>query len=334
VAAAFWTKYSAVPFAVSLGLFLLFDPVARRAWRTPGPYLAALAFVVVIAPHVWWLVNNQEISPFVYADLRARVAERWYEYVEFPARWIGSQFFFILPALGLLALAYWPRPQVAKSGDSHQAFARRYVTMLAFGPFLVVTLTALVLGRLPILLWGYPLYTFIPLAALVWFGPVTDVLRQRAFAAGVVILFSGIVVLYAGLALLEPLVSKRVRATDFPGKAVSEQLTRVWREKFNAPLAYVTGDDLAANNVAAYSSDHPHVVTHGMPERAAWIDMNDVRRRGVVIVWTEAGRGEVFMDLWKSRFPFEETSVIELPLQTWGKRPPIRVRYAIVPPRR
>ena len=37
LALAFWSKYAAFALAATLGLFLLFDPTARRAWRTPGP---------------------------------------------------------------------------------------------------------------------------------------------------------------------------------------------------------------------------------------------------------------------------------------------------------
>ena len=37
LALCFWSKYAAFALAGTLGLFLLFDPLARRAWRTPGP---------------------------------------------------------------------------------------------------------------------------------------------------------------------------------------------------------------------------------------------------------------------------------------------------------
>ena len=146
--------------------------------------------------------------------------------------WIASQLFFVLPALGLLALAYWPRPRIVKPGDSEQAFARRYVTMLAFGPFLFVTLSALVARPVAGAIWGYPLCTFMPLAALVWFGPVTDALRQRVFAAGVVIVFAAFAcrLCRSGYRSI-PCSAKASEATDFPGKAVADQLTKMWREQ-------------------------------------------------------------------------------------------------------
>jgi len=333
VALAFWTKYSAFVFGLSLGLFLLLDPAARRCWRTPGPYLMAAAFAVVIAPHLVWLIENLQQSPIVYAELRARKAEHWYEFMTFPLRWVGGQAFFVLPALGLLALAYAPRPGIA-SADSKTDFARRYVTMLAFGPFLLVTLTSLFAGRLPVLLWGYPLWSFLPLAVVLWFGPVTDLARQKSFAAGFAVVFVAMPVLYAAVPVVESFLRDRTLAIHFPGQAAADYFTRVWRAKTNTPLAYVTGDELAANSIAVYGKDRPRVIVHGTPARSPKIDMNDVRRKGIIVVWTDAGRGETYLPQWESTFGFKgaDTDVVELPMQS-RRAKTVRLRYAIIPPR-
>jgi hypothetical protein len=332
VALAFWTKYSAIVFGLSLGLFLFLDPQARRAWRTPGPYLMGLTFLVVIAPHLVWLIHNLDNSPFVYAELRARAAERWYEYVLFPLRWVGGQAFFVLPAIGLLSLCYAARPVV--QGVDDKAFARRYVTTLAFGPFMLVTLSSMLTGRLPVLLWGYPLWSFLPLAAVMWFGPVTDFTRQRAFAAGFAAIFIAMPLVYAAVPVLESLARDRTLAIHFPGQAAADYFTRVWREKTNAPLVYVTGDELAANSIAVYSKDRPRVVVHGIPSRSPWIDMDDLRKKGVLLVWTDGGGASTYFRGWEAVFGLDlkQTSVVELPLQS--RRPKmVRLRYAIIPPR-
>ncbi len=52
LAGAFWSKYAAVPLVATLAMFLLIDPVARRAWRTAGPWAIAAAFGFMIAPNV------------------------------------------------------------------------------------------------------------------------------------------------------------------------------------------------------------------------------------------------------------------------------------------
>jgi len=134
--------------------------------------------------------------------------------------------------------------------------------------------------------------------------------------------------------MAEALVRDRTQAIQFPGKAAAEYFTRRWHEKTNAPLAYVTGDELAANSIAVYSKDRPRVVVHGTLEYAPWIDIQDVRRKGIVVVWTDGGRGETYLPRWERNFGFKasETSVIELPMQSYRPKT-VRLRYAIVPPR-
>lgn len=338
VALAFWTKYSALVFGLSLGLFLLFDPVARRAWGTPGPYLMALAFGATIAPQVVWLLDNLAGSPLIYAELRARQAEHWYQFVTFPLRWIGGQFFFVLPALALLGLAYEPRRAVHGT-DSVSAFARRYVTMLAFGPFLIVTMSSIVSGRLAVLLWGYPLWSFLPLAATVWFGPARDSARLKAFAAGWMAVFIAMPVLYVAVPAIEPLFRDRTLATHFPGRMAAEMLTRIWHEKTKSPLVYVAGDEHAANSIAVYSPDRPHVIVYGLLQdpssRSPWANFVDVQRRGVLVVWEEGAGGEASFQSWRTNLPgFDPNASLIMDLPTHSRRAKtIRLRYVVIPPR-
>jgi 4-amino-4-deoxy-L-arabinose transferase-like glycosyltransferase len=332
VALAFWTKYSAVIFGLSLGLFLVFDPQARRAWRTPGPYLMGLAFLVTISPHLVWLIENPVENPFRYAELRARPAGHWYEFITFPLRWIGGQLFFVLPALGLLWLAHGPQPVIRR--DDERAFARRYVTVLGFVPFTLVTLSSLLTGRLPVLLWGYPLWSFMPLALCLWLAPVTGLARQKSFAAGFAAIFAAMPVLYAAVPLIESTFRDRTQAIHFPGQAAADYFTRVWHEQTNAPLVYVSGEELASNSIAVYSQDRPRVVIHGTLEYAPWIDINDVRRKGVLVVWTDGSAVEKLLPRWEKNFGFaaSDTAVVELPMQS-RRAKTVRLRYAIVPPR-
>src|SRR6185312_710010 len=52
VGMSLWAKYFMVVLAVPLALFILFDEDARKTLATPGPYIAAAAALVTIAPHL------------------------------------------------------------------------------------------------------------------------------------------------------------------------------------------------------------------------------------------------------------------------------------------
>jgi len=337
LALAFWAKYAAFALAATIGLILLFDPDARGAWRTRGPWLMALAFLLVLGPNLWWLVDTG-FQPFVYVDERAVVAAHWYQYVTFPLLWTVSQVFFLAPTIVLLAILYGGRmPRRRESGSS--TFARRYVTAFALGPFLVTTAVAGVLGRMPVAMWGYPLWSFAPLAFLMWFAPAPEPRNLRLAAVAFALWFAALPAVYAGYEVFAPVFSHRLKATDFPGRALAETVTSRWRAATGTRLRYVGGAPLqggagefAANNVAVYSPDHPHVMVHGDPKLSPWIDMADFDRAGGVLVWQsdEAMPAEL-----RARFPSAELQPpLVLPPQTLVPRDPVTVRFAIVPPRR
>ena len=331
LAGAFWSKYAAFALAVSLAAFLLADPIARRTLRTPGPYLMALAFCVVIAPNAIWLVQS-DFLPFQYVTERARTAGRWYQYLSYPAGWTVAQAFFIHPTLILLAVTLFPLLKKREQLPPKAAFQRRYATLLAFGPFAVVTLAAAITGRRPVTMWGYPLWSFLPLAAILWFGPVTDAIRLRIFAIGFVFLFWLGPAIYIGSYWYEQNVQSRAKATNFPGQAIADALTREWHAKYGTDLKYVAGTEFAANNVAVYSKDRPHVVVHGRPLISPWIDTDDLRQHGALVVWEE-GLPSAYLNEWRERFGAKDDPLLlELPRQTPLPVAPVRIRYWMVPP--
>jgi 4-amino-4-deoxy-L-arabinose transferase-like glycosyltransferase len=330
LALAFWSKYAAFALAVSLGLFLLIDPVARQALRTSGPWLMA-AFAVVIAPNAWWLVDSGFL-PLQYVSDRARVPERPHQYLTYPLNWIASQVFFVHPTLILLAVTLFPRAQAPQPVTREAGFARRYAIMLALAPFAVVTVVSIATGRSPIAMWGYPLWSFLPLAAILWFGPVTDLRRIHVFTIGVIFLFLLAPAIWIGTWITDPYLRTRPKASDFPGRALAEHVTRLWHERTGTKLAYVAGTEFAANNVAVYSQDRPRVVVHGRTKISPWIDMGDLKKRGVVI-W-EDGLPMAHVDEWRKTFGAEgDPTILELPRQTRRGRRISRIAYWIVPPR-
>ena len=335
LALAFWSKYAAFALAATGGMVLLFDPTARRTWRTPGPYLMIAAFLIVLAPNLYWVVTHG-FQPLLYVDHRAKEIAHWYQVFTFPLRWAASQLFFLLPTIILVGLTYgiFRRPRWRPTGTP---FARRYVTALALGPFLFTTLVALLAGRLPVAMWGYPLWCFAPLAFLMWFKPNLDTRALRQFAAAFAAICLALPIAYAADEQLEPLIHNRQKATHFPGREMARILTERWHAETGTPLYYVAGAPLpggagefAANNLAVYSKDRPHVIVHGDPNLSAWIGLADVKRRGALLLWQ--GHPALPAAL-KARFPRAKLQTpLTLPQRTIVPNDPAVIHYAILPP--
>ncbi len=194
----------------------------------------------------------------------------------------------------------------------------------------MTTVVAAVLGRLPVAMWGYPLWSFAPLAAILWFGPISDPRRLRWFAAAFLAVFVLVPAAYGVSELFDTFSGDRQKATKFPGRLLAETVTRQWRERTGTPLRYVGGLDIGsgagefpANNVAVYSPDRPHVIVHGKPQLSPWIDVADLDRAGRCSCGNSTRRRRPCRRVCTSRFPRAVAlPPLILPLQFRAIAPP------------
>lgn len=282
-----WAKYFVVVLVAPLALFMLVDRDARACLKTPGPYAAAAVALVVMAPHLVWLVQN-DFLPFAYAEHRALLPRGWYDHLWRPAQFAVSQLFFLIPSLLIAAPLFIPRRKadekpVASLAD---AFDRRIVAWLAFGPLVTVLAMSAVSGRGTVAMWGYPLFLFSGLWLVLTARRALDLKRLARIGIIWAIVFVGLAAAFVVNYDVLPRFDHRYRAVFFPGEDLAREITDRYRAVTGRKLVYVIGSMWDGGNVAHYSPDHPRVLIDGKPERAPWIDLNDLRARGAVVVWT------------------------------------------------
>jgi 4-amino-4-deoxy-L-arabinose transferase-like glycosyltransferase len=288
---ALWAKYFVVVLAAPYLLFVLFDRDARPALRTPGPWLAIALALVIASPHVVWLFDNH-FAPFAYVDARSAPASHWWDYIWHPAFFAAGQFFFMLPALAIAAMFVWPRPTENASPSplraefSADAFDRRIVTLLAFGPAAAMLALIAVSGRGAITMWGYPLWLFGGLWIVLFVPRPLELARLSRVIVAWSAVFTALALVFIADYTVLPLIDHRYRAAFFPGDALAATLTpRFHAATGDKKLRYVVGSMWLAGNLAHYSPDQPHVLIDGLPRRSPWIDLADMRRNGALLVW-------------------------------------------------
>jgi len=285
VGAALWAKYFVVVLAAPLALFLVFDRDARRALRGPGPWLAIVVAFIVMAPHLVWLLQT-DFLPFAYASARAAPVRGWYDHLLHPAVFAAGQLLFILPALFIAAMLVWPRskPAAAPAADD---FDRRIVTLLAFGPAAAMLALIAGSGRGAISMWGYPLWLFLGLWIVLAARNTLDAARLRRVVGAWGAVFAALAIAFLANYTVLPLIDHRYRAAFFPGDQLGAQLTQRFHDATGGnKLRYVIGSMWDGGNVAHYSPDQPEVLIDGLPRRAPWIDLADLRAKGALVVWT------------------------------------------------
>jgi 4-amino-4-deoxy-L-arabinose transferase-like glycosyltransferase len=292
---ALWAKYFVVILAVPYVLFMLFDREARRAFATPGPWLALVVALVIASPHVVWLLQT-DFLPLAYASHRATPVRGWFDHVLHPAIFTASQIFFLLPSLFIAAALFWPKPSAplpnARSEFS-ESFDRRIVTLLAFGPALTMIVLTAISGRGAVAMWGYPLWLFIGLWIVMFARATFDAERMTRIVAAWAVVFAIFIVVFVANYAVLPFIDHRYRAVLFPGDALGAALTQRFRAATGAPLRYVIGTMWDGGNLAHYSPDQPQVLIDGSPSRTPWIDLNDLRGKGAVVVWTQGDTAQL-----------------------------------------
>jgi 4-amino-4-deoxy-L-arabinose transferase-like glycosyltransferase len=281
---ALWAKYFVVVLATPYALFLLLDRDARRALKTPGPWLALIVALAIAAPHIVWLVQN-DFLPLGYAEQRAAPVRGWYDHVLHPIVFAGSQIFFLLPSFFIASALLWPKPK-ARQQATADAFDRRIVTLLAFGPGLAMIALILASGRGTFAMWGYPLWLYLGL----WIVLILQTPLDRDRMARVVVAWGLVFAIFAGVFIVNysvlPRIDHRYRAVLYPGDKLAAMLTQRFHDATGTKLRYVVGSMWDGGNLAHYSPDQPQVLIDGLPRRATWIDLGDLRKKGAMVVWT------------------------------------------------
>jgi 4-amino-4-deoxy-L-arabinose transferase-like glycosyltransferase len=284
---AWWAKYFVVILAVPLALFLLFDPQARRKLAGPGPWVAAMVTLAVVAPNLFWLWQRGS-QPFGYAEARAAAPGGALDHLLHPLQFLGGQLYFLLPALLIAAPLFWPQAK-AEPRERADAFDRRIVTLLAFGPALTLFVFSLITGRATNAMWGFPLWLFLGLWIVVFAPAALDRVRLFRISALWATVFAIFIVAFCTDYLVLPRYDHRYRAAFFPGDLLSAAIAQRFEQATGKELAYVIGSMWDGGNVAHYSAQRPQprVLIDGLPDHAPWVDLADLRARGAALVWTE-----------------------------------------------
>jgi Dolichyl-phosphate-mannose-protein mannosyltransferase len=281
---ALWAKYFVVVLAAPLALFVLVDRRARPALATPGPWIALALALLVMTQHLVWLVRS-DFLPFAYASARATPVRGWFDHLLHPLAFAVGQLAFMIPALLIAAAFLWPRPKapVATGAD---AFDRRIVTLLAFGPAATTLVLSALSGRGTIAMWGYPLWLFLGIWIVLQARTAFEPARLRRVVAVWAAVFAIFAVAFTANYTVLPMLDHRYRAVFYPGDRLADELARRFRAATGRPLSYVIASMWEGGNVAHYASEQPRVLIDGDPRRAPWIDLGDLRSKGAVVLWT------------------------------------------------
>lgn len=275
-ALAFLTKYLVVILLCPMLLWLVFH---RASFKRGGVYIAAVIFLAMISPHLYWLTQHDYIT-VKYALMRGHHHHvlHWSDHLINPLYFAGEQLAAFLPAV-LLCLTFGLKREKKQSvGDG-------LFTLLALGPLVVTLLISLIAGFHLEPLWGVPLLSLWGVWLLSLWQPKVTLAGMKRFLTSLLFLMLLMAGGYFYAQVIGPYRNGETGTGNYPGRAIAKKVTALWHQQVGGDLAYVAGPRWIAGNVAFYSKDDPQVYIRWKPHLNPHIDEKMLRQKGAVFIW-------------------------------------------------
>jgi len=317
-------KYSTAILLAVIVLHALSTARTRTVFRSAGPYLAIGVCLVVLAPHLAWLVHNH----FPTIDYAVRRAGRAHSFVQRPL--VALQFFFtqvldIAPAFAIAAFGGLVTRETlrrrALDGDGW------FLLALGVGPALLTAMVALATGMGLRTMWGVPMCNLVGLL-IVWLGrerwPAASLERIAWAACGV---FAVMLAAYVLRASVVPELSGKPSRTQWPDRDIAAAFSSAWTQKTHTPLRIVAGEGWIAGLIAVRAEPRPSVWTDASFAQSPWITPARVKEQGALLVRQITRRSDLSAP---AGFAYQGEKDFAWPYE--DKAPALRVAWWILPP--
>ena len=289
IACSMMTKYYALVLAIPMLVVLLFTKEGRNAWKTPSIYCAAVLGFAISLPNLIWLLNNDMVAvnyALGRASLDLGTSVSWTLHLTNPLKAINRALgVVIIPFIFLLPLFFFRRKEKECNADQEH-FNRFFLFCFALGPMSITLLFSLCSGASINYSWVIPCFPLLPLLVIYLIDPAMNELKLRYFLTCMIMMGIIFGVIFAVRSLYWQAYTKRgCDYENYPGKALSSIITEDWRKRYRTPLPFVIGDREATCNIAVYSPDHPEAYFSGKKEFSQWIDEDEIREKGAVMLW-------------------------------------------------
>jgi len=278
-------KYVFLLLPASLFLYAVIQPQARQHWRTPGPWLALLAFAALFGPHVHWaMVRDWPTLHYAFSrgqsDELAKAGTWSQEFLSF----VFTQLMTLLPAWLLLR-------SMGDSPKAQRTPAERWLLLtLAMGPALLIMSAAVAAQAKMLHMWASPFFLCVTPLWLAWRTPTgLNLGRFVKVWVAFALLFPA---LFIGVSLWGPQHKHKLDRTGYPSAEIAQALSTQWRAQTGQALTIVGGEGFVAEAIAHYSPDRPSVFFDTDFGESLWMTPAEVHQQGALLVWP-LGRGEV-----------------------------------------
>ena len=282
-------KYISGILLISLALFVLADGGVWRLLKNIKVYMATVLCGVIVAPHLWWLWQNDfEMWHYMAARSAGGKISAWWRHLAYPLKFLAAQVLFCAPAW----LTYLCFKRQNKGTMQQNRTASLFIAVTACAPVAIFMLISLISGNALKSMWGFPCLYMLGIALFYFWPAEWNTVRQKIFVRvmfGWSVLFA---VAYGAQCVLTK--SERFR-TNCP--QLAQQLMREWQNATHgAPLEYVGGNVWFADMLTLYGGREIKPMIWLSPKNNPWFDAADWQQKGTLVITADAGEYAAYQE--------------------------------------
>ena len=320
------TKYSMIIIIFAIIAHALSSRQTRKVFATPGPYLAIVISLVVVSPHIVWLVENN-FPTFTYAAQRAGHDHGLFDRLIDPLRFVISQIIANLLCIVVAATIGLLRPIPLPSWRDKDF---RFLVFLGLGPCIITAMLSMISDFGLRDMWGTPMWDLTGLLIVYSMKPRWPSLSMRALFNWVIALFLVLPLSYVLATSWGPEFEGFPSRTEWPDRAMAKTFSAEWQAHTHAPIHIIAGNAWLAGLIAMRMTHRPSVFIDASFYKSPWITQNRLRREGALVVWQirKTTAPPARLDLDGLHVMGEKTFA-------WPREPstpPLKIGWGILPP--
>ncbi|MDR1289982.1 MAG: glycosyltransferase family 39 protein [Planctomycetaceae bacterium] len=332
----FYCKVTIIFLVFAILIFTLLNSTTRKYWSRAGVYLATIIALVIASPMLYWIfVSGFSFLNFPLQNrIEGTLANRLFIFLNVAAIVPLLCLSFIVLLLPLLSFKFKFKEKTEMDGD--RILARNFLISTNFIAWFCMLLSCIVSAANRDMYDFTQIFIFTGLILVVVFKTAATPKAIRLFFIFFVLTMIFYPVGYSAHLYNAYNIRRHGRTWYlFPGKELAVKVEDVWRNKYDKPLKYITGEWPLAGSAAIYSKDRPtcHCDYYGFP-LTTWSTDKDVLKTGGIAIWLIGDGKQQAVPHWlKKKFPSAELlEPIELQKKTKASREPYRIGLAIIPP--
>lgn len=282
---AMLVKYHSAVLLLAIFIHSIADKDVRPLWRTSAPWTAAVAFGIVVMPHVIWLLDNTFSSiRFAALDQGDRgIGNITFRQVEF----FIAQLLYALPGLAILGLYRRPKDgfplfDFAQFGMLGRMSKGRALLAVGLLPVPLTMALGLILWVPLTSNWSAPFFIFTPiLLVLLLSKTIAD--KHWWTGPAFILLFSAVLLALSPL-IRSSILSAARHNTVLPIIDIVRTAETLWETEVGTELAYVGGDSELSYGSSFYVESRPYSISGATFENRRWIDADVLQRMGHMVL--------------------------------------------------